>query len=186
LTWNSGKEAAIAPGQAGEAAIAPEQAGEADRETLAHMRANAEKGDAQFQSVLGSVYLCGHLSVAKDEVEAVKWFRRAAEQNDAAAQYNLGNCYRDGKGVEKDAVEAVKWYRKAAERNHAEAQFNLGHCYNHGEGVAQNYVEGYKWWLLAAAQGAKYVKAAILMAEIMMTREQITEAQRRARKFKPK
>ncbi len=40
--------------------------------------------------------------VAKDEVEAVKWYRKAAEQNDAQAQYNLGVCYADGQGVAKD------------------------------------------------------------------------------------
>ena len=57
--------------------------------------------------------------VAKDEVEAVKWYRKAAEQNHAAAQYNLGVCYANGQGVAKDEVEAVKWYRKAAEQNHA-------------------------------------------------------------------
>ena len=55
--------------------------------------------------------------VAKDEVEAVKWYRKAAEQNDADAQNNLGVCYANGQGVAKDEVEAVKWYRKAAEQN---------------------------------------------------------------------
>ena len=30
--------------------------------------------------------------VAKDEVEAVKWYRKAAEQNHAQAQYNLQVC----------------------------------------------------------------------------------------------
>ena len=53
--------------------------------------------------------------MAKDEVEAVKWYRKAAEQNYAEAQYNLGCCYANGQGVAKDEVEAVKWFRKAAE-----------------------------------------------------------------------
>ena len=64
--------------------------------------------------------------VAKNDVEAVKWFRKAAEQNYARAQYNLGVCYAKGQGVAKDEAEAVKWYRKAAEQNYAEAQCNLG------------------------------------------------------------
>ena len=67
--------------------------------------------------------------MAKDEAEAVKWYRKAAEQNDAEAQYNLGVCYANGQGVAKDEVEAVKWYRKAAEQNYAAAQYNLGVCY---------------------------------------------------------
>ena len=57
--------------------------------------------------------------VAKDDAEAVKWYRKAAEQNDAWAQFNLGYCYANGQGVAKDKVEAVKWYRKAAEQNYA-------------------------------------------------------------------
>ena len=64
--------------------------------------------------------------MAKDYVEAVKWYRKAAEQNHAEAQYNLGICYAGGQGVEKDYVEAVKWFRKAAEQNDAEAQYSLG------------------------------------------------------------
>ena len=59
----------------------------------------------------------------------MKWYRKAAEQNDAMAQYNLGCCYANGQGVAKDEVEAVKWYRKAAEQNNAMAQYNLGICY---------------------------------------------------------
>ena len=52
-------------------------------------------------------------------MEAVKWYRKAAEQDHAQAQVNLGVCYANGQGVAKDDVEAVKWYRKAAEQNDA-------------------------------------------------------------------
>ena len=42
--------------------------------------------------MLGLIYAMGR-GVAKDQVEAVKWYRKAAEQNHAEAQYNLGVCY---------------------------------------------------------------------------------------------
>ena len=71
--------------------------------------------------------------VTKDQVEAVKWYRKAAEQNYAKAQHNLGFCYAHGEGVVKDQVEAVKWYRKAAEQNLAEAQRTLGIYYDNGD-----------------------------------------------------
>ena len=45
--------------------------------------------------------------VAKDDVEAVKWYRKAAEQGDAYAQHNLGLAYSYGSGVVKDYVEAA-------------------------------------------------------------------------------
>ena len=56
----------------------------------------------------------GRLGVPKDEVEAVKWYRKAAEQNLAEAQCALGGCYANDLGVAKNEVEAVKWWRKAA------------------------------------------------------------------------
>ena len=51
-----------------------------------------------------------------DYSEAVKWYRKAAEQGNKQAQYNLGVCYESGRGVPQDYSEAVKWYRKAAEQ----------------------------------------------------------------------
>jgi TPR repeat protein len=47
--------------------------------------------------------------VPQDDAEAVKWYRKAAEQGDANAQYNLGQGYGDGQGVPQDHAEAVKW-----------------------------------------------------------------------------
>ena len=50
----------------------------------------------------------------EDYVEAVKWFRLAAEQGDAWAQYNLGGMYAKGQGVPEDFVQAYKWFNLAA------------------------------------------------------------------------
>ena len=41
----------------------------------------------------------------KDEVEAEKWYRRAAEQGDASGQFLLGVMFEM-----KDKVEAYKWW----------------------------------------------------------------------------
>ena len=56
--------------------------------------------------------------VAKDQAEAVKWYRKAAEQNDAEAQYNLAVCYERVDGVAEDWVEAYKWLLLAARQGH--------------------------------------------------------------------
>jgi TPR repeat protein len=64
--------------------------------------------------------------VAKDEAEAVRLYRLAADQGYAAAQFNLGVCYRNGIGVAKDEAEAVRLYRLAADQGDAAAQRNLG------------------------------------------------------------
>ena len=120
-------------------------------------------------------------------MEAVKSYRKAAEQNFAKAQYNLGVCYEHGEGVAKDQVEAVKWYRKAAEQNFAKAQYNLGVCFYTGEGVAKDPVEAYKWQLLAARQGDEDAKNNITVLESeLLTPKQIAEGQTRARDVKPR
>ena len=54
--------------------------------------------------------------VPQDYKEAIKWYRLAAEQGNANAQYNLGLMYDNGEGVPQDYKEAVKWYRLAAEQ----------------------------------------------------------------------
>ncbi len=65
--------------------------------------------------------------------------RKAPEQSDALAQYNLGNRYRDGEDVLKDYKQALRWYRKAAEQGFAPAQYNLGRMYENGWGVPKDY-----------------------------------------------
>jgi TPR repeat protein len=93
------------------------------------------------------------MSVSKDLEEAVKWFRKAAEQGDMEAQYNLGLCYEQSEGVANDLKEAVKWYRQSAEQGYALGQFNLGICYINGDGVSKDSDEAVKWIVKAAEQG---------------------------------
>ena len=63
--------------------------------------------------------------VPKDYTQAVYWYRKAADQGEAIAQYNLGWCYEKGQGVTKDINQAVEWYRKAARQGYDNAQIAL-------------------------------------------------------------
>jgi len=85
--------------------------------------------------------------------EAVHWYRQAADQGNAKAQFNLGNCYSHGNGVLQSFEEAVRWYRKAADQGYAKAQYSLGVVYEKGCGVPQSSSEALKWYKKAAAQG---------------------------------
>jgi hypothetical protein len=67
---------------------------------------------AQYQ--LGLRYANGD-GVTKDYAEAVKWYRRAAEQGVPFAQFNLGVRYANGQGVERDPVQAYRWFSVAAQ-----------------------------------------------------------------------
>ena len=68
------------------------------------------------------MYNRGH-GVPQDNKEAVKWFRLAADQGFAGAQYSLGGLYVLSTGVSQDYQEASKWYRLSAEQGNAKAQF---------------------------------------------------------------
>ena len=114
------------------------------------LREKADKGDAQSQYYLGCDY------DLKDNAEkAVKWYRMAAEQGFAEAQFALAEFYYWGWGIECNDAEAAKWYRAAAEQGHGKAQKGLGECYNEGTGVVQDYEEAIKWMQLAAEQGVE-------------------------------
>ena len=69
------------------------------------------------------------------------------------AQYNLGNRYRDGRGVPKDDAQAVGWYRKSADQGYAAAQYNLGTMYRDGRGVPKDFAEAVQWYRKSADQG---------------------------------
>jgi len=129
---------------------------------------------------MGSLYDNGY-GVPQDDQEAVRWWRLAAEQGDAAAQFNLGVSYDQGRGVPQDYGEAVRWYRLAAEQGDAYAQFNLGDMYRLG--VLQDYVQAHMWYNLAAAQGQEQAPTLRDILAKHMTPEQIAEAQRLTREW---
>ena len=52
--------------------------------------------------------------VPEDDAEAVKLFRKAAEQGYANAQYNLGVMHHFGEGTPENYVQAYLWYNLAA------------------------------------------------------------------------
>jgi TPR repeat protein len=130
------------------------------------------------------VYLYGR-GVTQDDTEAVAWFRKAADQRDAIAEFLLGNQYANGKGVPQDYSEAMIWFRRAAEQGHPVAKLFLGVMYAEGRGVPQDYVRAHMWFSLAAAQGEQRAVKTLEMAERRMTPAQINEAQKLARDWKP-
>ncbi|MDD6005961.1 MAG: Sel1-like repeat-containing protein kinase family protein, partial [Bacteroidales bacterium] len=121
-------------------------------DTIAVVEAIIESDNAEYQFAQGEAYYYGK-GVEKDEIKAVEWYRKAAEQGYAPAQNSLGICYELGRGVEQDYAEAVEWYRKAAVQGYAFAQVNLGYCYKWGRGVKQDYAKAVEWFRKAAEQG---------------------------------
>jgi len=113
---------------------------------------NANNGIAADQNRLGVMYEDGKY-VKKDLQQAVNWYEKAAEQNNAWGLYNLGEFYYSGKYFNQDYTMARELYEKAAKQNHSEAQNKLGIMYNNGYGIDRDDVEALKWFKKAADNG---------------------------------
>jgi TPR repeat protein len=57
--------------------------------------------------------------IKRDYQEAIKWFKKAADQGIANAQHNLGVIYSGGLGVTKNQTEADKWFHLAEKQGNA-------------------------------------------------------------------
>jgi TPR repeat protein len=150
----------------------------------------AERGEADSQHNLGVVYRDGE-GVARDHAEAARWFKLAAGQGNADSQTSLGILYYDGLGVARNHVEAAKWFRRAADQGDAIAQNNLSVMYAFGDGVPRDLLKTHMWFNLAASRfppGEDRDKAlrARDMTAAQMTPEQVAEAHKLAREWKPR
>ena len=93
-------------------------------QTLQETRTKAQQGDSLAQYNLGARYAKGD-GVAKDDEQAVHWYRKAAEQGNAKAQYNMGIKYSGHAlwaSVARDDMQAYKWLSLAASNGHRHAE----------------------------------------------------------------
>lgn len=141
------------------------------QDTLERLRQAAEQGDPDAQYSLGIMYV-DSMGVLEDDAErgiledsaeaemrwyslyaeAVRWYRMAAEQGHAEAQYELARAYNitvseeGSRNVPEVAAEMDRWYRMAADQGHAEAQVVVGYR-------SDDAVEAVRWYRMAADQG---------------------------------
>lgn len=134
---------------------------------------------------IGSMYLFGW-SVRRDETKAFRWLCKAGELGHSSAQHLLGRLYAQGKGVASDVAESRRWYLRAANQGNADAQYELGIASSQGCGVTKDAVEAYKWCNLSAATGHEAAGKLRTDLESGMTQEQVAEAQKLSREFKPR
>ena len=167
------------------------------------LKHKAEQGNAEAQYRLGSLYdeqVSHDLSVnysprgiysqenlfddknasfdeypARNNEEALKWYRKAAIQGHVKAQYYLGRLYSsdycgpdwfDYSGIEggPQYKESVKWFEKAAQQNHPESQYCLALLFFNEIGVAQNDVKALELLKKAAMQNV--IDAKILLGHL--------------------
>ncbi len=121
-----------------------------------------------------------------DYATALKEWQTLAQSGGAAAQYNLGLLYYDGKGVPQDFGEAAKWFERAADQGYAKAQHNLGAVYAVGKGVKRDYGKAYMWLSLCAASGDSSCAGQRDLVAEKLSGSKLAAAQRLTREWKAK
>ena len=83
----------------------------ADSANLTQLRELAGHGDPAAENALGLLSAGGDETqgVKRDEIDAARWFTKAAEDGSVAAQSKLGSLYWGGRGVVKDDSQAYFW-----------------------------------------------------------------------------
>ena len=121
-------------------------------DSASELQSEAEHGNAETQYCLAWDYdTHGH------STEAVRWYRKAADQGVANAQYELGYHYFTGLGVPQNYILAHMWFNLAASSE----------------------------YMIRPDQQKEAVGKRDLVAS-KMTPAQLAEAQKLAREWKPK
>ena len=82
--------------------------------------------------MVGCYFAMGLLSIS-DETQAAHHFQLAADGGIVDAQYNLGVCLLNGKGLEKSEPEAFNYFKLAADEGHADAKAATAKTCTRGE-----------------------------------------------------
>jgi TPR repeat protein len=91
--------------------------------------------------------------VTKDDKEAFRWFRKAAELGYAAAQTRVGIDYWEGKGTTQNYDESIPWFRKAASQGDPYGREWLGDAYRMAHGVEGDMTKAAQLYCAAAEGG---------------------------------
>jgi TPR repeat protein len=97
------------------------------------MMDDAKKGnDAAMLQIAETYYMLTNYT------EAMKWYKKAAEKENAYALFRIGYLYDYGQGEKKDYTTAMEWYKKAAEKNMVLANHFIAYLYYNGQGVPED------------------------------------------------
>jgi hypothetical protein len=155
---------------------------------VAAIKKKAEAGDAQAQRSLADC-LAGNFRCA----DALQWYRKAANQGNIDAAYQVGNMLLFGRvGIPKDQCvepeppEGIRWTFRAATNRHADACWNMSKALQHGIGVGTNSVEAYAWLQVAADFSMVPIvqRGQLNNMALIMDSRSIDQAQALAQRFK--
>jgi TPR repeat protein len=146
----------------------------------------ADKQDAQMEYRIGSMYLTGKGTAANPQ-EALNWFLKSADGENAFATYQAAQILDEGKFVDKDKANAAKLYACALagfitmEKGKPDAQleYRIASMYLNGQGTRKNVQEAIHWFELSAKKGNSYAK--YQLAELYWEGSKIPKDEAKAR-----
>jgi tRNA A-37 threonylcarbamoyl transferase component Bud32 len=116
-------------------------------------RQAADLGDANAMQELGESYANGE-GVSKDDLEALRWFLRAAGGGNTTAMLTLGGLYLFGSdAVPQSDDDAVRWFQKAADLKNPAGLYDLAGLYEKGQGVPRSMEKAKQLYQESAALG---------------------------------
>ena len=118
-------------------------------ELVKRTKKRVEAGDANAIYNLAYYYSNGMHGMPRDHDKALECWHKAGELGYSAAYHNIGNAYRNGRGVERDTKKANHYFELAAMWGDATARHNLG-CAEAGAG---NWDIAIKHYMIAAGDG---------------------------------
>jgi len=127
---------------------------------------------------LGAAYARGDSGLPQDERQAAHYYKLAADEGHAGAQFVLGLTYAKGSGVlPQDDREAVRLFKLAAEQGDDWAQYSLGLFYAEGlGGLPQDEREAARLFKLASDQGLAQAKDRLSYIEVGLRQEEEEQA----------
>ncbi len=136
------------------------------KRVIDRVKVAADKGDADSQFILASMY--DVFPEYRNEEEAFKYYKLAADNGIAEAQYKLGIIYSHNSifnFVDVNLEEAFKYYKLAADNGYAPAQYEIACIYERGMYrhasvtgarevvITKNNTDAFKYYKLAALGG---------------------------------
>jgi uncharacterized protein len=149
--------AAPVPALTAEETDALRNSAEQDGAAFERLKRLAEYGDQNAEFSMGTLFdpqfnLSTHIKT--DANTALGWYKKAADQGQVTAQYNLGDYLYTGRsGIAQNYPGAVFWLSKAAAQDYVSAELELGFCYEYGSGVTADPVRAVQLFWKAAQAG---------------------------------
>lgn len=122
------------------------------------IRASIDEGSSLGLRYMGHLY--GFNKIISNDgngnaINAIEWYRKAAEAGNVDAMANLGWFIQDTYTWDKEKqAEALQWFQRAADQGVASAMTNLGWMYENGKGVTKSLEKAFEWYLKGAEAGS--------------------------------